>query len=107
MSVIDFQEASVTQARSRASALRNVRFETARAQDDKDSGFDLVTIFDALHDMGDAVGAVAHIRDSLNTDGTLILAEPMAGDRREENLNPVQRIFKGICSQSALRSSTA
>ena len=67
---IDFHEASVAHATSHAGGLRNVRFETARAQDFKGSGYDLVTVFDALHDMGDPVGAVAHIRNSLNTDGT-------------------------------------
>ena len=59
---IDFHEASVAHATKHAGALRNVRFETARAQDFKGSGYDLVTVFDALHDMGDPVGAVAHIR---------------------------------------------
>jgi hypothetical protein len=83
-----------------------VRFETARAQDFKGSGYDLVTIFDALHDMGDPVGAVAHIRDSLNADGTLMLVEPMAADRLEDNLNPVGRAYyassANICVPTSL-----
>ena len=103
---IDFHEASVAHATKHSGALRNVRFEAARAQDFKGSGYDLVTIFDALHDMGDPVGAVAHIRDSLNTDGTLMLVEPMAGDRLEDNLNPVGRIFyassTNICVPTSL-----
>jgi 2-polyprenyl-3-methyl-5-hydroxy-6-metoxy-1,4-benzoquinol methylase len=103
---IDFHEASVTHAMKHAGSLRNVRFETARAQDFQGSGYDLVTVFDALHDMGDPVGAVAHIRDSLNADGTLMLVEPMAGDRLEDNLNPVGRAFyassANICVPTSL-----
>ena len=50
-------------------------------------------VFDALHDMGDPVGAAAHIRQSLDPDGTLLLVEPYAGDRLEDNLTPVGRAF--------------
>jgi hypothetical protein len=83
-----------------------VRFEAARAQDFKGSGYDLVTVFDALHDMGDPVGAISHIRESIRADGTLMLVEPMAGDRLEDNLNPVGRIFyassTNICVPTSL-----
>ncbi|HYF24493.1 MAG TPA: SAM-dependent methyltransferase, partial [Baekduia sp.] len=47
----------------------------------------------ALHDMGDPVGAAAHVREALAPDGTWLIVEPMAGDRVEDNLNPVGRIF--------------
>jgi ubiquinone/menaquinone biosynthesis C-methylase UbiE len=90
---IDFHEASIKHARQHADGLGNVRFETARAQDYEGSGYDLVTMFDALHDMGDPVGAVAHVRKTLNPDGTLMLVEPMAGDSLTENLNPVGRVY--------------
>jgi hypothetical protein len=50
-------------------------------------------VFDALHDMGDPVGAAAHIRQSLAPDGTFLLVEPYAGDRLEDNCNPVGRAF--------------
>jgi hypothetical protein len=73
--------------------MKNVRFETARAQDYEGSGFDLVTMFDALHDMGDPVGAVAHARETLKSDGALMLVEPMAGDSLADNLNPVGRVY--------------
>ena len=65
----------------------------ARAQDFDGADFDLVTMFDALHDMGDPVGAVAHARKALKPDGTLMLVEPMAGDSLAENLNPVGRVY--------------
>jgi ubiquinone/menaquinone biosynthesis C-methylase UbiE len=90
---IDFHEASIAHAKASASGLRNIRFETARAQDFSGSGFDLVTMFDALHDMGDPQGAVAHIRKSIKADGTLMLVEPAAGDTLADNLNPVGRVY--------------
>ena len=57
------------------------------------SGYDLVTVFDCLHDMGDPVGAASHVRGSLAPDGTWLIVEPFANDRLEDNLNPVGRIF--------------
>ncbi|ARP98728.1 class I SAM-dependent methyltransferase [Pseudorhodoplanes sinuspersici] len=90
---IDFHDASVAHARRHANGVRNIRFEVGRAQDFAGSGFDLVTMFDALHDMGDPVGAAAHARKVLKSDGTLMLVEPKAGDRLEDNLNPVGRVF--------------
>ena len=68
-------------------------FETARAQDFPGDGYDLVCIFDALHDMGDPVGASAHIRRSLKPDGTWLLVEPNAHDDMADNLNPLGRMF--------------
>lgn len=72
--------------------LDNCRFELATAKDFS-GRYDLVTVFDALHDMGDPVGACAHIRERLKADGTLMLVEPMAGDKLEDNLNPVGRLY--------------
>jgi len=89
----DFHEASVSHARQHANGIANVRFETARAQDYEGGGFDLITIFDAFHDMGDPVSAARHARRSLKSDGTLMLVEPMAGDSLSENLNPVGRVY--------------
>ena len=71
----------------------NVRFEVGQAKEFPGSDFDLVTCFDCLHDMGDPAGAAAHVRKSLKPDGTWMIVEPMAGDRLEENLNPVGRLY--------------
>ena len=90
---IDFHGPSITHAKEHAKQLPNVRFETARAQDFAGKDFDLVTMFDALHDMGDPTGATAHARKALKSDGTLMLVEPMAGNSLAENLNPVGRVF--------------
>jgi ubiquinone/menaquinone biosynthesis C-methylase UbiE len=102
---IDFHDASIAHARQHANDLGNVRFETARAQDYTGSGFDLVTMFDALHDMGDPVGAAAHARKTLKQDGTLMLVEPMAGDSLAENLNPVGRVYYAFSASVCVPAS--
>ena len=66
---------------------------SATAKDYPEKDFDLVTFFDCLHDMGDPAGAAAHVRQSLKPDGSWMIVEPMAGDRLEDNLNPVGRIY--------------
>jgi SAM-dependent methyltransferase len=103
---IDFHDRSIAHARKHANGAKNVRFEVARAQDFSGKGYDLVAMFDALHDMGDPVGAIAHIRSTLKNDGTLLLVEPMAGDSLADNLNPVGRVYYAgsthICVPTAL-----
>src|SRR5208282_5357298 len=69
------------------------RFEVGTAKDYPEKDFDLVTFFDCLHDMGDPAGAAAHVRQSLKSDGSWMIVEPMAGDRLEDNLNSVGRIY--------------
>ncbi|MCK6449499.1 MAG: methyltransferase domain-containing protein [Alphaproteobacteria bacterium] len=107
---IDFHEASVARAREHARShaggkLANVRFEAARAQDFAGSGFDLVTMFDALHDMGDPVGAAARARKALKPDGALMLVEPMAGDTLTDNLNPVGRVYYAFSTSVCVPAS--
>jgi SAM-dependent methyltransferase len=92
----DFHQESIDAARRHAAehdVLGNVRFEVARAQDYPGDGFDLVTFFDCLHDMGDPVGAARHVRRSLRKDGTWMIVEPYARDRLEQNLTPVSRLY--------------
>jgi SAM-dependent methyltransferase len=82
-----------------------VGFEVAPADAYPGQGYDLVAVFDALHDMGDPLAAAAHVRRSLAPDGTFLLVEPAAGERVADNLNPVGRIFYSaslfICVPSA------
>jgi len=92
----DYHEPSIEHARNAAKQAGvgdRVRFETARAQNFPGDGYDLVAMFDCLHDMGDPVGAAAHVRASLKPDGTWLIVEPFANDRLEDNLNPVGRIY--------------
>jgi len=83
-----------------------IRFEAASAKEYPGRGYDLVCVFDCLHDMGDPVGASAHVLETLDPDGTWMIVEPMAGDDLESNLNPVGRVFYGastvICTPASL-----
>jgi SAM-dependent methyltransferase len=104
----DYHQASIDIARKRAAeagVADRVRFEVASAQDFPGTAYDLVCIFDALHDMGDPAGAARHIHDALAPDGTWLIVEPMAGDSLEDNVNPVGRIFYSastfICTPGA------
>lgn len=92
----DFHPASVAAARQRAEAagLQNrVNFEVASAKDFPAMGYDFITVFDALHDLGDPEGAARRVREALKPNGTWMIVEPFAGDSVEENLHPVGRAF--------------
>jgi ubiquinone/menaquinone biosynthesis C-methylase UbiE len=102
---IDFHDASIAHARDAANGQGNLSFDVARAQDYPGSGYDLVTVFDALHDMGDPVGAAAHIRETLKPDGTLMVVEPLAGDTLKDNLNPVGRIYYAFSTNVCVPAS--
>lgn len=94
----DYHRPSVEQARKRAAdagVAARVSFEVAGAADFPGTGYDLVAVFDALHDMPDPLGAARHVREVLAPDGTFLLVEPYAEDRLEDNMNPVGRLFYG------------
>jgi SAM-dependent methyltransferase len=94
----DYHAPSIEQARKRASdagLAARVTFDVATAADFPGDDYDLVAVFDALHDMPDPLGAARHIRDSLKPDGTFLLVEPYANDALEDNLNPVGRLYYG------------
>ena len=97
----DYHGPSIELARTRAADAGvddRTEFEVAPAQEFTGSGYDLVATFDCLHDMGDPVGAARHVRDALAPDGTWLIVEPYAGDRLEENLNPIGRAYYGFSS---------
>ncbi|HLK00609.1 MAG TPA: class I SAM-dependent methyltransferase, partial [Streptosporangiaceae bacterium] len=105
----DYHEGSIATARSRAASAGvtdRVSFEVAPAASYSGRGYDLVTMFDCLHDMGDPAGAARHVLDSLAPDGTWMIVEPAAGDRVEDNFNPVGRAYYGfstlLCTPASL-----
>jgi len=102
---IDFHRESIDHARKSANGQDNLRFEVASGSEYEGGGYDLVTVFDALHDMGDPVGVAAHIRESLKPDGTLMLVEPLAGDTLRDNLNPVGRIYYAFSTNICVPAS--
>jgi ubiquinone/menaquinone biosynthesis C-methylase UbiE len=92
----DYHQPSIERAQKAAAKVGvadRCRFQVASANAYPGAGYDLVAVFDALHDMGDPVGTAAHIRRTLAPEGTFLLVEPYAGDRLEDNLNPVGRAF--------------
>jgi len=105
----DIHRPSIQAARTAAAEAgvqARASFDVAAAKDFPGRGYDLVCLFDALHDMGDPVGAARRIRQALAPDGTLLLVEPHAGDALEQNLNPVGRTYYGlstvICTPGSL-----
>jgi 2-polyprenyl-3-methyl-5-hydroxy-6-metoxy-1,4-benzoquinol methylase len=105
----DYHNGSIETARhhaGEAGVTGRVSFETAPAAAYSGTGYDLVTMFDCLHDMGDPVGAARHVRGTLKPDGTWMIVEPHAGDRVEENFNPVGRAFYSfstlLCTPASL-----
>jgi ubiquinone/menaquinone biosynthesis C-methylase UbiE len=92
----DFHPESIAAARARAIAAgvqNRVSFEVAGATDFPARGYDLVTMFDALHDMGAPQAAAEQVLRALAADGSWMIVEPAAGDRVEDNLNPVGRAY--------------
>ncbi|WP_028049066.1 trans-aconitate 2-methyltransferase [Cellulomonas sp. URHD0024] len=105
----DYHPESIAIARERAAAAGvddRVTFELASASDFSGTDFDLVAMFDCLHDMGDPVGAARQVRSAIADDGTWMVVEPMAGDHVEDNLNTVGRAFYGfstlLCTPASL-----
>lgn len=92
----DFHAPSIETAREAARTAgveANTRFEAVTAREMPAEGYDLVCMFDALHDMGDPVGAARRIRECLAPDGTFMLIEPLAGDRLADNLHILGQVF--------------
>jgi len=92
----DYHDKSIEAARE--SAIRNgvadrVTFDVAKAKEFPGRNYDFVAVFDCLHDMGDPIGAAAHVRQSLAKDGTWMIVEPFANDQLKDKLNPVGRVY--------------
>jgi len=105
---IDYHAESIASAHEKAAAAgvgNRTRFEVGRAKE-LSGAYDLICLFDSLHDMGDPVGALRHLRDRLDPDGSLLLVEPFAGDSIGDNLNPVGAVYYGastlLCTPNSL-----
>jgi 2-polyprenyl-3-methyl-5-hydroxy-6-metoxy-1,4-benzoquinol methylase len=106
----DYHSGSIEYARhvaGRDGLLDQITFEVASSKSyPANGGYDLVTFFDCLHDMGDPIGAARHVLSTLKPDGTWMIVEPFANDRPEENHNPVGRIYYSastmICTPASL-----
>jgi 2-polyprenyl-3-methyl-5-hydroxy-6-metoxy-1,4-benzoquinol methylase len=105
----DYHRPSITAARRSIAGTelaKRITFETSSAKDVPAGDYDLVCFFDCLHDMGDPVGALRHVRTTMKPDGTCMIVEPFANDRLEDNLNPVGRLYYAastlICTPASL-----
>ena len=105
----DYHDKSIETAKQRAKEAGvgdRIRFEVAKAKDYPGKDYDFVTFFDCLHDMGDPAGASSHVHSTLKKDGTWMIVEPFAGDKLEDNLNPIGRAFYGastlLCTPASL-----
>ncbi len=105
----DYHAGSIVTAHQRAAeaaVAERVRFEVAPAAAYMGADYDLVTMFDCLHDMGDPIGAARHVHSTLKDDGTWMIVEPHAGDNVQDNLNPVGRAYYAfstlLCTPASL-----
>lgn len=105
----DYHDKSIEMARERAAEAgvgKRVSFEVASAKEFSGEAYDFVTYFDCLHDMGDPVGASAHVKESLSEDGTWMIVEPFAHDDAKDNFNPIGRAFYSastlLCTPASL-----
>lgn len=91
----DYHGPSIKAAKQRAktAGVKNVTFKVAKSTSYPGKGYAFVTHFDCLHDMGDPVGAARHVKKTLASDGTWMIVEPFAGDKVEDNLNPIGRVY--------------
>jgi len=106
----DYHDKSIERARELARAegvADRVTFETASAKDYPPRAYDLIAFFDCLHDMGDPVGAAAHVRKAIAPDGTWLLVEPFANDKLEDNLNPIGRVYYAASTMLCVPGSLA
>ena len=114
---VDYHDASIAHARAEAAGagVDNVRFEVASATevalDESGEGYDLITFFDSLHDIGDPRGALRRARAAVAATGAVLLFEPLGADAVEDNLNPTGRMFYAVstlaCTPNAVSQRTA
>ena len=105
---LDYYDASIAIARKRAAeqgVTGNIAFEVKAATEFDGHDFDLLCFMDCLHDLGDPVGALARGRKALKPDGKVLLVEPYAGDRLEENLNPIGRMYYAASAMACTPNS--
>lgn len=107
----DFHAPSIAEANAHAAAhglSDRVRFVAAPAKDIEESDFDLITMYDCLHDMGDPAGCAAHMREMLKSDGAWMIVEPIAADSPAENVgNPVSRLYYNASTMICVPTSLA
>lgn len=106
----DYHQASIEKARQKAWRARvseRAQFQVSTAKEFPTDGYDLVTMFDCLHDMGDPIGAAKHVLQALKPDGTWLIVEPFAHDDMQSNLNPIGRVYYSASTMICTPASRA
>lgn len=107
----DFHEPSIDEANAHAAKhglSDRVRFEAVPAKDIAEGDFDLITMYDCLHDMGDPRGCAKHMHEMLKDDGAWMIVEPIASDRRADNIaSPVGRLYYNASTMVCVPTSLA
>ena len=112
----DNHQASIERATELAKAEglsgEQIRFEVYSVTDHPlypptNKQYDLITFFDCLHDLVDPVGAASHALESLKSDGTVMIVEPFAYDKTEDNLNQIGRMFYAASTMVCVLGSMA
>jgi SAM-dependent methyltransferase len=92
--------------RAREHGLSNVRFVVGEAESYQEGELDFVAFLNSLHTMSDPAACARHSLHQLRRDGHALIVEPRAGDRVEDNLNPVGRMYYAasamVCVPNAL-----
>jgi SAM-dependent methyltransferase len=116
----DNHPASIEYARNKAKEESlgedRIRFEVAsstnfplpqqEAAERGGDGYDLITFFDCLHDMEDPQGAAVHALSTLKKpDGVVMIVEPFANDKLEDNLNPLGRMMYAASTMICIPTS--
>ncbi len=105
----DVHGASIEEARRNAieaGVAEQTSFAVARAVDYPNQQYGLICFFDCLHDMGDPVAALRYAAEALAPGGTVMLVEPFANDRVEENFSLAGQLYYSasttICTAHAI-----
>lgn len=106
---VDYHDKSIETARQRAkeAGVTNAHFEIGDATTYHGGPFDVIAFFDCLHDMANPAGAMRHARESMKADGHVMIVEPYANDRLEDNLNPIGRVYYGASTLVCVPVSVA
>ncbi len=92
----DAHDGSIQEARHNAAVAdvsERARFSVAKATGYPDRKYGLICFFDCLHDLGNPIAAAEHAARTLAPDGTVMLVEPFANDRVEENMTLAGRLY--------------
>lgn len=107
---VDMDAKSIAQAKDAAqqAGLSHVEFFEGSIGDvPKGEGYDLATLFDCLHDLTDPAQTLGEIRSLLKPDGALLVMEPKAADRLQDNINSLGAIYYGFSVFHCMTQSLA